>query len=105
MIDAFLAQDSEATEAETLPESPPEAFGYEFQSHGIIEMLEKLLGKFTDELTELEKKEKESILAFELLITDLKANIDVAEEDVREKTTAKAKAAKAKADAEDELEE
>merc|ERR1719375_2584059 len=96
-----------AEEAPAEPEiaSPPEAFGYEIHAHSVIEMLEKLLGKFTDELEDLEKKERESALAFELLITDLKANIDVAEEDVRQKTEERAKTAKAKADAEDELED
>ena len=37
--------------------SAPEADGYEFQSHGIIEVLEKLLDKFIDERTTTEKEE------------------------------------------------
>merc|ERR1719161_2235901 len=60
----------------------PEAIGYEFQSHKIIDMLKKLEGKFTDELTELQKKEMESEHAFELVMTDLKAQIATAEEDM-----------------------
>merc|ERR1719333_1450718 len=66
-IDAFLAQDPDLGE--------PEAIGYEFQSHGIIEMLEKLLDKFTAELTQLEKEERDSLQAFEILVQDLTAEI------------------------------
>merc|ERR1719450_1564972 len=66
-IDAFLAQDPELGE--------PEAIGYEFQSHGIIEMLEKLLDKFTAELTQLESEERDSLQAFQILVQDLDAEI------------------------------
>merc|ERR1740123_959584 len=52
-IEAFLAEDP----AEGLAVSAPEAAGYEFQSQGVIEMLEKLLDKFIDERTVLEKEE------------------------------------------------
>merc|ERR1719277_2821409 len=55
-IESFLAQDPQ----EGLAVSAPEAYGYEFQSHGVIEMLEKLLDKFMTERTELEKKELNS---------------------------------------------
>merc|ERR550514_2461833 len=63
-IDAFLAQDPEAG----LSVTAPEANAYEFQSHGIIEMLEKLLDKFIDERTTLEKEEMNARHAFEMLI-------------------------------------
>ena len=53
----------------------PEAAGYELQSHGIIEMLEKLLDKFINERTETEKKEMNSKHAFEMLMQDLTAQI------------------------------
>ena len=51
-IDIFLQQDPEG-----LAVSAPEANAYEFQSSGVIEMLEKLLDKFIDERTTLEKEE------------------------------------------------
>merc|ERR1719387_1856867 len=54
-IDAFLQQDPEG-----LAVSAPEANAYEFQSSGVIEMLEKLLDKFIDERTTLEKEEMNS---------------------------------------------
>ena len=44
-IDLFLQQ-GEETDVEGLAVSAPEANGYEFQSSGVIEMLEKLLDKF-----------------------------------------------------------
>merc|ERR1719201_1894467 len=55
-IDAFLQQDA----PEGLAVSAPEANAYEFQSSGVIEMLEKLLDKFIDERTTLEKEEMNS---------------------------------------------
>merc|ERR1711907_686816 len=51
-IDLFLQQDPEGVAV-----AAPEAYGYEFQSHGIIEVLEKLLDKFVDERTKTEKEE------------------------------------------------
>merc|ERR1719396_30736 len=63
-IDAFLQQDPD----EGLAVSAPEANAYEFQSQGVIEMLEKLLDKFMGERTVLEKEEMNSVHAFEMLI-------------------------------------
>ena len=51
-ISIFLQQAPEG-----LAVSAPEANAYEFQSSGVIEMLEKLLDKFIDERTTLEKEE------------------------------------------------
>ena len=53
---------------EGLAVSAPEAEGYEFQSHGIIEMLEKLLDKFIAERTALEKEEMNTKHNFDMLI-------------------------------------
>merc|ERR1719158_1235093 len=63
-LDVFLEQDPEAS-TEGLAVSAPEANAYEFQSHGVIEMLEKLLDKFVDERTTLEKEEMNARHAFE----------------------------------------
>ncbi|CAK0872741.1 unnamed protein product [Prorocentrum cordatum] len=52
-IEAFLQEDPAA---DALSVTAPEAHGYEFQSHGIIAMLEtQLLDKFVAERTDLEK--------------------------------------------------
>merc|ERR1719360_170082 len=59
-IDAFLQQ----TPDEGLAVSSPEAYGYEFQSQGVIDMLEKLLDKFMGERTVLEKEEMNSVHEF-----------------------------------------
>merc|ERR1719414_536706 len=93
-IDLFLMQDAEPTDV-----SAPEAYAYEFQSHGIIEMLEKLLDKFIDERSSHEKDEMEAQQAYDMLATDLKAQIDQSEKDRAEKSGIKAKKLQAKADA------
>merc|ERR1719512_204438 len=98
-IDAFLQQ----TPDEGLAVSAPEAYGYEFQSQGVIDMLEKLLDKFMGERTVLEKEEMNSVHAFEMLIQDLTAQIEQAKQDREEKAETKAKKLQAKADAEGEL--
>jgi len=98
-IEAFLAEDP----AEGLAVSAPEAAGYEFQSQGVIEMLEKLLDKFIDERTVLEKEEMNSKHAFDMLIQDLTAQTDQAKQDREEKAETKAKKLQAKADAEGDL--
>jgi len=103
-IDAFLAQDPEES-AEGLAVSAPEANAYEFQSHGVIEMLEKLLDKFIDERTTLEKEEMNARHAFEMLIQDLKAQVEQATQDRDEKAETKAKKLQAKADAEGDLQD
>jgi prefoldin subunit 5 len=98
-IEAFLAQDP----AEGLAVSAPEAAGYEFQSQGVIEMLEKLLDKFIDERTVLEKEEMNSKHAYDMLMQDLTAQTDQAKQDREEKAETKAKKLQAKADAEGDL--
>merc|ERR1712054_355112 len=97
-IDLFLMQDPEG-----LAVSAPEANAYEFQSSGIIEMLEKLLDKFIDERTTLEKEEMNSKHAFDMLMQDLNAQIAQATQDRDEKAETKAKKLQAKADAEGDL--
>jgi len=98
-IEAFLAQDP----AEGLAVSAPEAAGYEFQSQGVIEMLEKLLDKFIDERTVFEKEEMNSKQAYDMLMQDLTAQTDQAKQDREEKAETKAKKLQAKADAEGDL--
>jgi len=98
-IAAFLDQQPN----EGLSVSAPEAYGYEFQSQGIVDMLEKLLDKFIEERTGLEKKEVNSKHAFDMLMQDLAAQLEVANKDKTEKTEIRAKTLQAKADAEGDL--
>eukprot|EP00429_Kryptoperidinium_foliaceum_P081773 CAMPEP_0176215650 /NCGR_PEP_ID=MMETSP0121_2-20121125/16789_1 /TAXON_ID=160619 /ORGANISM="Kryptoperidinium foliaceum, Strain CCMP 1326" /LENGTH=312 /DNA_ID=CAMNT_0017554761 /DNA_START=63 /DNA_END=998 /DNA_ORIENTATION=- len=100
-IDLFLLQGSQ--DPEGLEVSAPEAAGYEFQSHGVIEMLEKLHDKFVDERTALEKAEMNSKHAHEMLIQDLTAQTEQATADRGEKSETKAKKLQAKADAQGDL--
>merc|ERR1719460_984513 len=76
---------------------------YEFQSNGVIEMLEKLLDKFIDERTTLEKEEMNSKHAYDMLMQDLKAQIAQATQDRDEKAESKASKLQAKADATGDL--
>merc|ERR1719504_452096 len=100
-IDVFLQQDAEPTEL--LAVSAPEANAYEFQSSGVVEMLEKLLDKFIDERTTLEKEEMNSKHAYDMLMQDLKAQIAQAEADRDAKAEAKATTLQHKADASGDL--
>merc|ERR1712151_1307045 len=78
---------------------------YEFQSSGVIEMLEKLLDKFIDERTNLEKEEMNSKHAYDMLMQDLKAQIAQATSDRDEKAEFKAATLQSKADAQGDLED
>jgi len=107
-LETFLQQSvsaSEAVAASDFASQEPEAYGYEFQSHGVIEMLEKLLDKFVEERTALEKSEMNSKHAFEMLMQDLAAQIAQAKADRSEKAEQKAKALQSKADATGDLQD
>merc|ERR1711934_513275 len=79
------------------------ANAYEFQSSGVIEMLEKLLDKFIDERTTLEKEEMNSKHAYDMLMQDLNAQIAQATQDRGSKAESKANKLQAKADASGDL--
>merc|ERR1711957_925605 len=100
-IDMFIQE----SDPEGLAVSAPEAHGYEFQSQGVIDMLEKLLDKFIDERTAAEKEEMNSKHSFEMLIQDLTAQIEQSTQDRTEKAEAKAKAWQARADAKGDLQD
>jgi hypothetical protein len=55
--------------------SVPDAAAYTFNSHGVLEMLKKLLVKFTDELRELENTERDAVQNHQLLVQSLSASI------------------------------
>merc|ERR1719337_397019 len=102
-IDAFVQDNDFAPEG--LAVSAPESNAYEFQSSGVIEMLEKLLDKFIDERTVLEKEEMNSKHAYDMLMQDLKAQIGQATQDRDEKSEFKAETLQSKADAKGDLED
>jgi histone H3/H4 len=101
-LESFMQHGEAGTGSEEL-DGAPEANAYEFQSSGVVDMLENLKDKFIDERTKLEKEEQNSRQAFELLMQDLKAQIKEAKKDSSEKTTTKAKSLQSKADKEGDL--
>merc|ERR1719460_1682250 len=89
VISAFLAQGDELG-ADPMSVSAPQANAYEFQSQGVVDMLEKLHDKFEDERTDLEKEESNARHAYEMLMQDLTAQIETATEDREAKAQEKA---------------
>jgi len=95
-LTTFLALDSS---------KPGEANAYESQSSGIIDMLEKLLGKFDDEKSALEEAETEALHGYEMLAADLKRTLGAATEERTQKSVAKGKALQGAADAKGALQD
>jgi len=89
-IFAFLSTDSEVFQPEGLSVSAPEANAYEFQSGGVVDMLEKLLDKFRDERNTLEKDEMNAKHASNMIVQDLTDSIEAAKKQVGRATATKA---------------
>jgi len=100
-IQAFLQDNSD----ENFALSAPEANAYESQSQGIIDMLTKLLDKFIEERTTLEKEEKNKRHAYNMVKSDLEGSIKQATSAKDEKTELKADKKQSKAEAEGTLED
>merc|ERR1719408_306000 len=96
VITSFLALQS-GSEA-----GAPEANAYEFQSGGVVSLLEKLKLKFEDQKLALEKEEMTSKANFETLLQQLTDDIKADNAAIKKKTAMKAKrlgdAAQAKGD-------
>merc|ERR1719199_1450267 len=101
-IAAFLATDVEIRQ-DPLSVSAPEAAAYEFQSGGVIDMLENLKEKFEDELRDLEKEEMNAEHAYELMSVDLKASIKQADAEMNAKAKIKSEKEEAAAEAKGDL--
>jgi len=71
VIEKFLQQDPELGEI-----GGPEAHGYEFQSGGVIDMLQKLKEKFVEERSEMEKEESNKRHAYEMLLQDKQSEVE-----------------------------
>jgi predicted TIM-barrel fold metal-dependent hydrolase len=97
VVAAFLAQDPE------LSYEAPEANAYEFQSGGVVDMLQKLLDKFEDERSDLQKAEVNAKHAYGMLMQDLAAQIENNTQARTEKSASKAKKLQAAADAKGDL--
>jgi len=93
VINAFLATGS------THGEGAPEANAYEFQSGGVVDLLEKLKLKFEDQRLTLEKEEMSSKGSFQVLAQQLTDDIKDDNDSVDKKTAMKAKRLSDAADA------
>jgi len=87
LIESFLALHTASASAEA---GPPEANAYEFQSGGVITMLEKLKLKFQDQLLVLEKEELNAKANYEVLMQQLTDDIKASKASVGKKTVMKA---------------
>jgi len=99
-IDAFLSTTQTAE-----VEGAPEANAYEFQSSGVIDMLEKLGDKFSDERNGKEKQESNSKHAHQMLIQNLVAQLKQSKADRGQKVQAKSKALASMADSKGNLQD
>merc|ERR1719428_1502476 len=100
VISPFLALGSDSSSQA----GAPEANAYEFQSGGIVSVLEKLKLKFEDQRLALEKEEMNNKANYEVLHQQLTDDIKANNAAIKKKTAMKAKrledAANAKADKE-----
>merc|ERR1719324_1899783 len=77
----------------------PAVNAYEFQSGGIISLLEKFLKKFQGELEEVETEESNQAKNFDLEMINLSNTIDYLKKEIEEKSVLKAKRSKESAQA------
>jgi len=97
-----LLQEAE-DEGISLDQPNPQAYAYEGSSGGIIDLVEKLGEKFTEELRALEKAEFNAKSAHAMMQKDLTAQIESAKMEVGMKTTTKGKTLEAEAEAKGDL--
>jgi len=102
-LTAFLQQPVvEEMPDEKLLRENPEAYGYEFQSGGVIDMLEKLKDQFSSQKYTLDKEEMTAKHAFENIAQQLTDNVENAKHEVNKKTTERSRTQEAKATKEGE---
>lgn len=97
-----LLQEAEE-EGITLDQPQGATYAYEGSSGGIIDLVEKLGEKFTEEKRALEKAEFNAKSAYEMMTKDLNGQIATAKMEKGMKTTTKAKTLEAEAEAKGDL--
>mmetsp|Transcript_24051 Transcript_24051/g.51057 ORF Transcript_24051/g.51057 Transcript_24051/m.51057 type:complete len:698 (+) Transcript_24051:93-2186(+) len=99
---AFLQQAQPDVEMpdDDLFNKSPEAYAYEFQSGGVVDMLEKLKQQFSTKKYELDREELTAQHAFEQIAQQLADSIENAKHEISGKTTSRAESQQAKAEAE-----
>merc|ERR1719217_1085601 len=81
----------------------PEANAYEFQSGGVVDMLEKLRQQFRKQKTELEEEELNTQHAYEAIAQKLTDEIENAQAEIKRRSKVMAERSQEKADFEKEL--
>jgi len=102
-LSAFLQQAQREEPDAQLFIKAPEANAYEFQSGGIVDMLEKLKDDFATKKSALEEEELNAQHNFELIAQQLADNIENAEHEVSKKKVASSETAQRKAESEGNL--
>lgn len=98
-VSSSLAASTEALTQLNDDDAKPAA-GYEFQSGGVIDMLNKLKDQFSDEKANLEKEELQAQLAYEAIMQQLADNLKGAKSEIATKKSVFAKTEQAKAEKE-----
>merc|ERR1719310_75332 len=83
--------------------SAPAVNAYEFQSSGIVALMEKLLKKFKGELDQVETEESNEVSNYDLEVIQLSDTIDYLKKEIEEKSVLKSKWASAAAQAKSDL--
>jgi outer membrane murein-binding lipoprotein Lpp len=90
---------------EKLFNEAPEAYGYEFQSGGVVDMLGKLRADFGNQKRDLESEEMQAQHGHNQMRQVLTDNVENAEHEISRKKTLRAETEKQKADEEGDLAE
>merc|ERR1719223_625215 len=97
VLAAFMQQKQEVARG------GPAVAAYEFQSGGIVALLEQFLKKFQGELEQVETEERNQSNNFDLELINLSNTIDYLNKEIEEKTVTKAKRARASAQAKESM--
>merc|ERR1712228_239523 len=100
---ALVAFVQQAEPDEMLFREAPEAYGYEFQSGGVVDMLGKLRSDFGTQKRQLEQDEMQAQHDHNQMRQQLQDNVENAEHEISRKKTQRAETQKQKADEEGEL--
>merc|ERR1719261_1582704 len=85
VLAAFLQE----TQKQEVARGGPAVAAYEFQSGGIIELLEKFLTKFKGELEEVEREESNQSKNHDLMVIQLSDSIDYMKKEIEESNQSK----------------
>merc|ERR1719443_546567 len=97
VLAAFMQEKQEAARG------GPAVAAYEFQSGGIVALLEKFLKKFQGELEDVETQERNQSNNFDLEKINLSNTIDYLKKEIEEKSVLKGKRGKESAQAKSDL--